>query len=147
MKRYSALVALGAATAIGAGAFLVPAVGSPDRATTHTVKFTANTQKSANLGKTGFTQDEIDKNKAGKIIGFDVVNGTFDPATNTAKGSVAFSTKGGIIYGSLKFGDNGITTGKVTGGTGTFSGATGTIYGQSLNKSGSKTAVTVTYQN
>lgn len=146
MNGYRALGAVAATAAIGAGAFLVPAVASSN-SVSHTLKFTAITQKSANFSRTSFGQDEIDRNKAGKIIGFDVINGTFDPSTNTAKGRVALSTKGGILYGKLKFSNGPITHGRVTGGTGKFSGVTGTIYGKSLNKRGTRTAVTITYHH
>ena len=74
-----------------------------------------------------------------------MIHGTFDPATNTARGRVALSTRGGILYGALKFSDTPITTGTVTGGTGKFRGATGTIYGKSLNKAGTRTAVVIHY--
>lgn len=146
MKGYRALVAVGAIAAIGGGAFLIPAVaGTHDE--THTVKFTAIAQKSANFSQTSFGQDEVDRNKTGKIIGFDVINGVFDPATHTARGRVAFSTKGGILYGSLRFSDGPVTRGRVTGGTGKFRGAEGTIYGKSLNQSGTRTAVTIKYHH
>jgi hypothetical protein len=150
MKRYKALIiaAITAIAAIGAGAFLIPAVASSSRATHHhhhTLKFTATAQQSANLSPTSFTQDEVDTNAAGKVIGFDVINGVFNPRTHTAKGRVAFSTKGGILYGSLRFSNGPVTHGRVTGGTGKFRGAKGTIYGRNLNASGTRTAVTVTY--
>jgi hypothetical protein len=35
--------------------------------------------------------------------------------------------------------------GKVTGRTGAFAGATGTITGKSLNRAGTRTAITITY--
>jgi hypothetical protein len=107
--------------------------------------FTANAQKSKGFSKTTFGQDEIDRNKAGTIIGFDVINGKFDPATHSAKGWVAFSTRGGVLYGRLKFSNGPITTGTVTGGTGRFKGVSGTIYGKSLNSAGTRTAVTIKY--
>ena len=144
MKGYTTWAAIGATAFIGAGAVVLPALGSTD-STTHTLRFTAIAQKSANFSKTSFGQDEIDRNKDGKIIGFDVIYGTFDPMTNTAKGRVALSTRGGLLYGSLKFSDGPITTGRVTGGTGRFKGVTGTIYGKSLNKAGTRTAVVIHY--
>jgi len=41
--------------------------------------------------------------------------------------------------------DGPVTRGKVTGGTGTFRGASGTITAKTLDKNGTKTAVTITY--
>ena len=148
MKRYKALitvVAIAAVAAVTAGAFLIPAGASSNRAIRHTLRFTATAQKSMNFSATSFGQDEVDTNAAGQIIGFDVINGTFNPRTHTARGRVAFSTKGGILYGSLKFSNGPVTRGKVTGGTGKFRGAKGTIYGRNLNPSGTRTAVTVRY--
>jgi len=146
MKTRVVLGAVGATIAVGAGTFLIPAAGQSTAAvTTHTMKFTAVVQKQANLSKTTFAQDEVDRNKAGRIIGFDVINGTFNPATNSASGHVALSTSGGILYGSLHFSSGPVTTGKVTGGTGKFRGATGTITGKNLNKAGTRTAVTVVW--
>lgn len=144
MRAYKVVAAVGASAAIGAGAFLLPAVASTN-ATTHTLKFTAVAQLQTNFSRTEFGQDEKDVNSAGRIIGFDVIHGSFDPATNTARGDVALSTKGGILYGKLRFSNGPITRGTVTGGTGKFEGATGTIYGKSLNKQGTRTAVTVTW--
>lgn len=56
---------------------------------------------------------------------------------------MAFSTKGGILYGSLKFSNGPVTHGRVTGGTGKFKETEGTIYGRNLNASGTRTAATV----
>ena len=148
MKRSKALITIGVITAVAvitAGAFLIPAGASANRATRHTLRFTATAQQSTNLSPTSFAQDEVDTNAAGKIIGFDVINGVFNPRTHTAKGRVAFSTKGGILYGSLRFSNGPVTRGKVTGGTGKFRGVKGTIYGRNLNASGTRTAVTVRY--
>jgi hypothetical protein len=145
MRSHKSLVAISAAAAIGAGAFLLPAaVGSPSR-TTHTLRFTAVVQKSKSFSKTSFGQDEIDR-KGGKIVGFDVINGTVNPTTHVATGHVAMSSEGGVLYGSLRFPSDRRTTGKVTGGTGIFHGATGTIVGKS-NKAGTRTAITVVYTN
>ena len=141
MKRFTTIAAAGAAAAVGAGAFALPALASGTSAT-HTLHFTAVSLKDANFSKNQFGQAEKDV-RNGKIIGFDVVYGRFHPATNSARGRVAVSTRGGLLYGKLKFSNGPITTGTVTGGTGRFAGATGTIYGKSLNKSGTRTAVTV----
>ncbi|MGZ4483594.1 MAG: hypothetical protein ACXVFR_08400 [Nocardioidaceae bacterium] len=141
MKRFTTIAAVGAAATVGAGAFALPALASGSTAG-HTMHFTAVALKSADFSQTSFGQTEKDV-RNGKIIGFDVINGTFHPATNSARGRVALSTRGGLLYGKLKFSNGPITRGTVTGGTGRFAGATGTIYGKSLNKNGTRTAVTI----
>ncbi len=142
MKRYTAMAAVGAAAVVGAGAFVIPAVASAS-STTHTMKFTAVALKQAQFSRTTFGQTEKDV-RNGKIIGFDVINGRFNPATNSMRGNVALSMKGGILYGALRFSNGPVTRGRITGGTGKFAGATGTIYGKS-NSTGNRTAVVVHY--
>jgi len=117
MRLRTSIAAAGAAVALaGAGAILLPAVASA-HSTTHTLKFTAISLKGANFSSTDSGQAEQDVNSAGKTIGFDVANFAFNPATNTATGRVALTTKGGFLYGKIK------TT------------------------NGPKTAVTITYSN
>jgi hypothetical protein len=145
MKIRTSIAAAGAAVVLGGtGAVLLPAVASA-HSTTHTLKFTAVTLNSANFSKTAGGSAEKDVNSAGKTIGFDVINVQFDPTTHKASGGVTLSTTGGFLYGTLKFTQNPVIHGTVTGGTGTFKGATGTITGKQLNQSGTRTAVTVTY--
>ncbi|HEY6934371.1 MAG TPA: hypothetical protein VI452_13320 [Marmoricola sp.] len=145
MKRYTAMAATGAVALASAGALIVPAVASGS-ATTHTAKFTAVLQKQAQFSKRSF--GETDKNLShGKIVGFDVINGRVNPNTNRPHGWVAVSTRGGMMFGTLRFTNGPVTRGSITGGTGRFSGATGTIYAKSLNSSGTRTAVVVTYRN
>ena len=145
MQRNKTIAAGGAAVVVVAGGLLLPAVASGST-TSHTLKFTAVTQRQANFSKTSFGEDEVDL-QHGKVIGFDVINGTLDPMTHTATGRVALSTRGGLLYGKLRFSNGPITHGTVTGGTGRFKGATGTILGKSLNKSGTRTAVVVHWSN
>ena len=143
----TSIAAAGAAVVLaGAGAVLLPAVASA-HSTTHTLKFTAVSLKSANFSKTSGGTAEQDVNGAGKTIGFDVINFGFNPKTNTESLNVALSTNGGILYGALKPSNGPVIKGTVTGGTGTFHGATGTIVGKQLNKAGTKTAVTITYNS
>ncbi len=140
------IAAAGAAALLGGtGAVVVPAIASAN-AVTHTLKFTAVQTNSANFSRTTSGAAEKDVNKAGKIIGFDVIYVKFNPKAHTASGGVTLDTKGGFLYGTLKFSMGPVTRGKVTGGTGIFKGATGTIVGKSLNKAGTRTAVTVTYR-
>ena len=141
----TSIAAAGAAVVLaGAGAVLVPAIASA-HSTTHTLKFTAVQLKQAKFSKTDGGTTEQDVNSAGKTIGFDVINFAFNPTTNTGSLNVALSTKGGILYGALKPSNGPTIKGTVTGGTGAFQGATGTIVAKSLNKAGTKTAVTIVY--
>ena len=145
MKVRRSIASVGAAALLGgAGAFLLPAVASA-HSVTHTLNFTAVTQKSVNFSGTTAGEAENDINKAGKIIGFDVIYIALNPKTHTASGGVTVDTNGGFLYGTLNFTNGPVTHGKVTGGTGIFQGATGTITGKDLNKSGTRTAVTITY--
>ena len=142
MQFRTKITAVGAAAIAGAGAFVLPAVAGT-HAPTHTRKFPAVTTRSANFSKTSGGQTETDLNAKGKIIGFDIIHFAFNPKTHKASGNVALSTKGGILYGTLKLSQGPDTHGKVTGGTGVFKGATGTIFGHSTSKT--RTKVTVTY--
>jgi hypothetical protein len=147
MKIRTSIAAASAAVILGGtGALLIPAVASA-HSTTHTLKFTAVQQKSANFSKTTSGQAENDLNRAGKIIGFDVIYFAFNPKTQTASGDLTLDTHGGLLYATLKFTSNPVTHGSVTGGTGIFARATGTVTGKGLNKSGTRTAVTITYTN
>jgi hypothetical protein len=147
MKIRTSIAAASAAVILGGtGALLIPAVASA-HSTTHTLKFTAVQQKSANFSKTTSGQAENDLNRAGKIIGFDVIYFAFNPKTHTASGDLTLDTHGGFLYATLKFTNNPVTHGSVTGGTGIFTRATGTVTGKGLNKSGTRTAVTITYTN
>lgn len=144
MKVRTSIAAVGTAALLGGtGAFLVPAAASA-QSLTHTLKFTAVQQKSANFSRTA-AFESLDIDKAGKIIGFDVICIAFNPKTNTTSGGVTLDANGGFLYGTLEFTNSPVTHGKVTGGTGVFKGATGTITAKDLNKSGTRTAVTITY--
>src|SRR5215472_3558951 len=138
MKIRTSIAAAGAAVVLGGtGAVLLPAVASA-HSTTHTLKFTAVSLKSANFSSTDSGTAEQDVNSAGKVIGLDVVNFLFNPKTNTATGGVALDLNGGFLYGTLKTTNGQLVTGTVTGGTGSFKGATGTITAKSLNKAGTR---------
>jgi hypothetical protein len=144
MKIYASIAAIGTAAALsGVGAFLVPAAASAHRVT-HTLKFTAVQQATANFSKTTGGAEDKDVNKAGKVIGFDVIRFSFNPKNKTATLGVAVAIKVGFLYGVLPESRGRVSRGRVTGGTGTFHGARGTITAKS-NKTGSKTDVTITY--
>jgi len=146
MKTRITIAAAATAGLLGTSAFLLPALASPQSATTHTLKFTSVQVKSINFSKTSFGQSDVDLNKAHKKIGFDTLNGVFDPKTGSVKIDVAIDTKGGFMYFHLHSTSESTFAGKMTGGTGKFKHAHGTLVASNLNKSGSRTAVTITYQ-
>ena len=146
MKVRTSIIAAGAAVTLGTtGALLVPAMASANSAT-HTLKFISVTKKSVQFTKTTIGQQDTDVNAAGKTVGFDMLYITFTSAT-TAAVNVTGDFSGGFLYGTgtINMKTGAFSNGKVTGGTGAFKGATGTIKAKSLNKAGTRTAVTITY--
>jgi len=138
------IAAMATAAAVGTtGAFLLPAVSA--RAVTHTLTFTSVQQATAKLSPTIQAAEDKDVNKAGKVIGYDVLRFSFDPTTNKTSIGVAIGLSGGFLYGVMSESDGPLTHGTVTGGTGTFKGATGTIAAKALNQTGTRVAVTITY--
>ena len=131
---------------LGTGAVVLPALASP-QAATHTVKFTSVQLKSINFSQTHFGQSDVDRNHAHKTVGFDTLNGVFNPKTGSVKIDVAFDTKGGFMYFHLHSTSETTFAGKMTGGTGRFAHATGTIKAKNLNSDGTRTAVTITYRS
>jgi hypothetical protein len=146
MKTRIGIAAAATASLLGTSAFLLPALASPQSAKTHTVKFTSVQLKSVNFSRTSFGQSDVDINKAHKKVGFDTLNGVFDPKTNAVKIDVSFDTKGGFMYFHLHSTSSSTFAGKMTGGTGKFKHAHGTLVASNLNKAGTRTAVTITYQ-
>jgi hypothetical protein len=145
MKLRSIIASIGmAAAASGAGAFLLPASASP-HAVTHTLAFTSVRKDAVNFSKTSSGQADLDVNRAGKTVGYDVLHFSFNPKTGQGSGGVTLDCKGGFLYGVLRVTDSPVIHGRVTGGTGAFRGATGTITAKALNKAGTRTAVTITY--
>jgi hypothetical protein len=147
MKHRIAIAAIAAAAALGgAGASLVPAASaSPSAPKTHVLTFTSVQEAQLNFSKTVFTQQDRDVNKAGKILGYDLLYLVFNPKTETAKLNITVDQNGGFLYGVASAGANPVIHGTVTGGTGIFKGAAGTILAKNLNKAGTRTAVTITY--
>ena len=147
MKLRVFIASIGTAAALGTtGAFLLPAASAQTvtHTVTHTLTFTSVQQATVNFSQTTGAAEDKDVNKAGKVIGYDVLRFSFNPKTNTASVGVALDTKGGFLYGVLRESSGPVTHGKVTGGTGAFAGAAGTITARS-NKTGTRTAVTITY--
>lgn len=139
------IAAAAAVGLLGTSAFLLPALASQPSATTHTLQFTSVQLKSINFSKTRFGQSDADIDSAHKVIGFDTLNGVFDPETNTVRIDVSFDTKGGFMYFHLHSTSPTTFAGNMTGGTGKFKHAEGSLVASNLNKSGTRTAVTITY--
>jgi hypothetical protein len=145
MKIRTSIAAAGAAVLLGTGALVLPVAASANSAT-HTLKFISVTKKSIMFTKTSGGQQDTDVNAAGKTVGFDMLYFTVASAT-TGNVNITGDFSGGFLYGTgtINFKTNAFSNGKVTGGTGAFKGVTGTIKAKSLNKAGTRTAVTITY--
>jgi hypothetical protein len=137
----SAVALIGGGTAL---ALAIPAAASPSGAS-HTLKFIAEQTNTVTFTKASEGLQQKDLNAKGKLIGFDQLNVVFNFKTGKGLGSVALDVSGGQLFGELILTSSPTTHGTVTGGVGIFKGASGTIVGKSLNKAGTKTAVTVTY--
>jgi hypothetical protein len=148
MKHRNAIAAIATATALGAGcAVVVPAASASTSAPkTHSLSFTSVQEAVHNYSQTISSQQDRDVNKAGKVVGYDLLYLVFNPKTETAKLNFTAVTSGGFVYGVASASSSPVIHGTVTGGTGVFKGAAGTIVAKNLNPSGSKTAVTITYR-
>jgi hypothetical protein len=146
MKHRITVAAIAAATALaGTGALVVPASASTSAPKTHTLTFTSVQEAVHNYTATTSSQQDKDVNRAGKVVGYDLLYIVFNPKTETAKLNFTAVTGSGFVYGVASASASPVIHGTVTGGTGAFKGATGTIVARNLNPSGSKTAVTITY--
>lgn len=145
MKLRAIITVIGTAAALaGAGAFVLPASAST-HTVTHTLAFTSVRKDAVNFSKTSSGQADLDVNRAGKTVGYDMLHFTFNRKTGRASGGVTLDCKGGFLYGVLRVTDSPVIHGRVTGGTGAFRGATGVITARTLNKAGTRTAVTIKY--
>jgi hypothetical protein len=139
------IAAIATAAAIGGtGAILLPTVASA-HAVTHTLTFTSVQQAQAQFSTAASGTEDKDVNKAGKVIGYDMLRFAVNPATGKVSAGVTVDMAGGFLYGTLQASSGSVIHGTVTGGTGTFAGATGTITA-TPNGDGTRTAVTITYQ-
>jgi hypothetical protein len=147
MKHRNAIAAIATATALAGGcAAVVPAASASTSAPkTHNLSFTSAQEAVHNYSQTISSQQDRDVNKAGKVVGYDLLYLVFNPKTETAKLNFTAVTSGGFVYGVASASSSPVIHGTVTGGTGVFKGAAGTIVAKNLNPSGSKTAVTITY--
>jgi hypothetical protein len=141
MEIRKSFAAAGAAALLGAGALMLPAAAASANSATHTLKFTAERVDQVSFTKTTSGSEGNDVNSNGKTIGFNLVYAAF--GTTSAAVNVAFDTTGGLLYGTLTTTNGKIYSGKVTGGTGSFTGATGTITAKQIKPG--RTAVAITY--
>ena len=146
MKIRATIAAIGTAAALGlTGTILLPAAAGAGTVT-HTLAFTSVQKSQVKFSSTSSGSADLDVNKAGKTIGFDML---YFAATSPSSVAVNYTldTKGGFLYGTFTFNPRTgvVTNGKVTGGTGAFARATGTIKAKNLNAAGTRTAVTITY--
>jgi hypothetical protein len=148
MKTRTSIVGVATVGLLGAGACFLPAGASP-HSSTHTLKFTSLQQKSLGFSRTHFAQLDMDVNSAHNKVGFDTLQGVFNPKTGAVKIDLAVNTKGGFMYFHLHSTTPNADSfaGRLTGGTGQFKHAHGSMEATNLNKSGSRTAVTITYKN
>jgi hypothetical protein len=145
MKIRTTIAAIGVAVVVGAAGALTLPAGASAHTATHTLKFVAVLKKLVIYTKTTVAEQDTDVNSAGKAIGFDELYATQTGKT-TGTADIAYAETGGLLYGTLILTDNGAGAhGTVTGGTGAFKGASGTITATPANKSGTKSAVTITY--
>jgi len=136
-----AAAALIASTAISGAAF----VGAADASSVQrTLKFVTISDRNHNVGRTSFEGTEIERNH-GRFVGYDVITGTFHPATESVTIYVALSRKGGLMFARLHSTSPTTLVGKVTGGSGRFAGATGTINARNAPHNDNRTFVTVHY--
>jgi hypothetical protein len=133
------------AVLLGGTGAVIPAMASA-RTSTHTLRFTSVTERTVMFTKTTGAQQDRDVAR-GKLIGFDQLNFTVNTVTGAATGGATLDASGGFMYFAMTFAPNGQSAqGKVTGGTGAYRGATGKITAEAVNKSGTRTAITVTYR-
>jgi hypothetical protein len=147
MKHRNAIAAIATATALaGTCAIVVPAASASTSAPkTHVLTFISVQEAMHNYSQTVGSQQDRDVNKAGKVIGYDLLYTVFNPKTETAKLSFTAVISGGFVYGVANASASPVTHGTVTGGTGAFKGAAGTILAKNLNKAGTRTSITITY--
>jgi hypothetical protein len=144
MKIRTTTAAAAAAAIVGTGAFVLPAAASAST-TTHTLKFTAETKSSAAFSNSTEAEQDTDVNGAGKVVGYDMLYLAVVSSTSVAI-NITVDVNGGMLYGTATLkGEGVVSNGKVTGGTGSFKGATGKFTVKSLNKAGTRHAVTITY--
>jgi len=142
--RRMATIVAAASLALTGGGVLVSASADASKAPT-VVKFKVRTATEHEYGKSGYLASEVAK-QGKKIIGYDGVQATFDPATETIDVHVALALKGGTIL--VDFTDIPAEAAKFSGtlvaGSGKFAGITGTAHARNIGD-GDVTRVTLRY--
>ena len=145
MKIRTSIALAGAVAIVGTGAFILPAAAASARTTTQTLQFTAETKGSTAFSSSTEAEQDTDVNSAGKVVGYDLLYLAVVSSTSVAI-NITVDVNGGMLYGTATLNGEGVVSnGKVTGGTGSFKGATGKFTVKSLNKAGTRHAVTITY--
>ena len=108
MKHRNAIAAIATATALaGTCAVVVPAASASASAPkTHTLSFTSVQEAVHNYSQTISSQQDRDVNKAGKVVGYDLLYLVFNPKTETAKLNFTAVTGGGVVYGVARASSN-----------------------------------------
>ena len=103
MKIRATIAAVGTAAALGlTGTILLPAAAAGAGTVTHTLTFTSVQKSQVKFSANSSGSADLDVNKAGKVIGFDMLNFTVNPATGKVAAGVTVDTAGGFLYGTLK---------------------------------------------
>jgi hypothetical protein len=149
MRARTYLAAAAAAGLVGSGAFLLPAAATTQQPACscgiQTLRFISVTKNSIQFSRTTAAQQDTDVNAKGQVIGFDQLWLTFNPKTGRGWGNFTFDYRAGFIYGTLRLSNSG-ATGTLTGGTGAYRHITGSLVARTLNKAGTRTAVTIRYR-
>ena len=124
MSRITVIVAV-ALTAVAVAVMSrapLPATAKPK-----TLKFTSHTLSEKGLSRSSFVSYSVDK-AGGKVIGYDVLSGSFDRKRNTGHFDVAVALDGGFLYATFDVeGDATDIQGKLTGGSGDYEDVSGTV--------------------
>jgi hypothetical protein len=143
-KTAVAAIALTGAAALS-GAAILPGAAAPHPAAKHVMRFVSISGPSRNVGKFGFIASDKDK-RAGKVVGYDSLSGTYNPKNGVVNLNVAVALNGGLITVHLaQKGDQTSATGKITGGSGKYAGIKGTIRTHSPSSNSKKTFVVLDY--
>jgi hypothetical protein len=147
MKVRGAIAALSTAALVGGGTLAVGfAAGASATTATHTLKLISVQEKTLPVAKNNVLEQDKDVTHKGKLVGFDVLNFKFNLKTHKGTVLVALDLKGGMLFAVAPVSmSGGKITGTVTGGVGVFKDATGTLVAKNLNKSGTRTGLTITY--
>lgn len=144
MKIRAVIAGIGAAAAVTTGVVLATTTTASAQSGPHVLKFVSVVLKSDDYSPTVTAQTDTDYSTSGRLIGFDVLHFTANPASGKVRIDGAVDMSGGVIDGTLWTTTTSPTaSGRVTGGTGAFRGASGTI--TATTESATKTLVTIVF--